>query len=125
MLKMIHISAVLLSGSLFFIRGLGSIYNAKFMQLKLVKITPHVIDTVLLLTAIGLCVQIQQYPFVDHWITVKVFMLILYIVLGTIAIKRGKTTTQKVMGFIAAILVYLFMFSVARSHDPAGIFVML
>ena len=125
LIKLIHITAVMLSGALFFVRGLGSIYDAPFMQLKIIKIAPHVIDSVLLLAAIGLCIQIQQYPFVDDWVTVKVLVLVVYIVVGSIAIKRGKTRTQKIIAFVAAILAFLFMVSVARTHDAWGLFSLL
>jgi len=125
MIKLIHISAVLLSGSFFLIRGIGALKGAAFMQMKLVKIAPHVIDTVLLVSAIVLCVQLQQYPIIDHWITVKVVSLMAYIVVGTIAIKRAKNTQQRFIAFAAAIAIFLFMLSVAKTHNPLGFLALL
>lgn len=88
---------------------------------KWVKILPHVIDTILLLSAIALTILISQYPFYADWLTVKLVALIVYIILGTVALKRGKTKTTRCIALAGAILTFAFMFSVARTHSPMGL----
>lgn len=85
-----------------------------------VKILPHVNDTLLLACAIVLMVQIQQYPFVHAWLTAKVVALVLYIVAGTVAIKRGKTKSIRSAAFCFALFCYFYMLSVAFNHHPLG-----
>jgi hypothetical protein len=68
---------------------------------------------------------LRQYPFVHAWLTVKVLLLVVYIVLGTLALKRARARTARRWCFAAALLVYLFIISVARAHQPLGIFARL
>jgi uncharacterized membrane protein SirB2 len=61
---------------------------------------------------------LQQYPLVHGWLTAKFFALIAYIVLGTLALKRGKTKARRIAAWIAALLVFGYMAAVAVAHDP-------
>lgn len=87
---------------------------------KAVRIAPHLVDTILLVSAIGLTLLIDQYPFQTDWLTVKFFALIAYILLGTIALKRGKTRTIRYLALASAILTFGFIVSVAWNHQPLG-----
>jgi uncharacterized membrane protein SirB2 len=80
------------------------------------------VDTVLLTTALMLTTVIRQYPFANGWLTVKVLLLTIYIVLGSIALKRGRTRRVRVAAFASALLAAAFLVSVARAHDPLGLF---
>src|SRR5690606_22058980 len=116
-----HIFAVLASGTLFAARGFG--LNA--LRWKWVMNAPwrygsYAIDTVLLLAAISLAVLTGQYPFVDAWLTVKILLLVVYIVLGSYALKRGRTPTIRIVCWFAAMLVFWFIIGVARTRDPLG-----
>ena len=64
--------------------------------------------------------MIEQYPFAAGWVTAKVIGLVVYILLGTVALKRGKTKSVRILAFIAAIAVYAWIVSVALSKDAAG-----
>ena len=119
-LKHSHMTFALLSGIFFLIRGIWMLVDSPKLTQRWVKIVPHVIDTLLLACAIALMFQIQQYPFVHGWLTAKVVALILYIVAGTVAIKRGKTKQVRVIAFGFALLCYLYMLSVAFNHHPLG-----
>ena len=90
-LKYVHIACVILSGSGYLIRGLWMIRESLWLQKKWVRVLPHVIDTTLLGSAILLAIQLQQYPFIQGWLTAKVLALIAYIVIGAIGLKYGKT----------------------------------
>jgi uncharacterized membrane protein SirB2 len=96
--------------------------ESDLLNLKWVKVLPHVIDTLLLLSAISLTIQIQQYPFVSSWLTVKVVALIMYILFGMLALRRGRTKLQRIFFFALAMLTFGFMVTVALSHQPLGIF---
>ena len=121
-LLFIHVAAVVVSGSGFLLRGIGVLSGSSLMQQRWLKITPHIVDTVLLVSAIGLSIQLQQYPFVHSWVTAKVIALLAYIVLGTIALKRGKTWNQRLIAFILALLCFLYIVLVAYYHDAAFLF---
>ncbi|HET8705073.1 MAG TPA: SirB2 family protein, partial [Pseudomonadales bacterium] len=69
LLKMIHMVSVALSGSFFLLRGIWMLRDSALLQRKWVKIAPHVIDTVLLVSALAMCVMIGQYPFTVGWLT--------------------------------------------------------
>lgn len=117
-LKFTHVAAVTASFSLFFLRGLWMMWAPRKLQLRWVRIVPHVIDTVLLASAIALAVLTAQYPFSQPWLTAKVSGLIFYILLGTIAIKRGRTRRQRIVAWIAALLVFGYIVAVAVTRDP-------
>ena len=78
------------------------------------------IDSALLTSALMLITILHQYPFVHGWLTVKVCLLVVYIVLGVFALKRGHTRAMQVACFLGALAVYLFIISVARTHSPWG-----
>lgn len=120
-----HIICVIVSGSLFFTRGcmvLAGIRAANHIVLRYVSV---VIDMTLLAAGIILTTIIHQYPFVQAWLTVKVVLLVVYIALGTFALKRGRTPAIRATTFVAACAVYLFIISVARVENPWGIFLAL
>ena len=125
MIKNIHLLAVSTTILLFIIRYLWMMNDSSLLQKKWVKIVPHVIDSVLLVSAIVLAIQISQYPVTDGWLTAKLLALLLYIVLGTIALKRGKTKVIRVFAGIGAILTFAYMISVAITKSALGFFLLL
>jgi uncharacterized membrane protein SirB2 len=121
-LRHIHIACAILTITLFVFRGGLMIADSALLQSRVMKILPHVIDTVLLTAALMLTTVIHQYPFSTGWLTMKVVLLVAYIVLGSFAIKRGRTKGIRVAAFVAALLVLGFLVSVARAHNPLGVF---
>ena len=119
-LKHLHITAVVLSFGLFALRGLWMLVDSPQRQRRWVRIVPHAIDTVLLASALGLVAILHQYPFVQGWLTAKVLGLILYIILGGIALKHGATKTIRVATWISALVVFGYIVSVAVTHSPLG-----
>lgn len=102
------------------VRGVWMWLESPLLDLKFVRISPHVNDTLLLAAAIGLAWMTAQYPFTHDWLTAKLLALLAYIVLGMFALRRGKTRRQRGIFFIAAILSFLYMVSVALSRDVSG-----
>ena len=101
----------------FFVRGLWMLHDSALLQQRWVKIAPHAIDTVLLASALTMVIWSGQYPFVQNWLTVKLFVLIAYILLGTIALKRGKTKTARTAVFVAALAVFAYIVKVALTRQ--------
>jgi uncharacterized membrane protein SirB2 len=120
-IRSVHIAAVLLSGSLFFLRGLALHLGGRWAMAAPLRYLSYTIDTVLLTAALMLATILHQYPFVHGWLTTKVALLVGYVALGTYALKRGRTRTTRVACWIAALLVYAFMITVARAHHPLGV----
>lgn len=116
-LKHFHVTCVILSGALFLLRGFWMLGEAAYLQRRWVKVAPHVIDTLLLTSALVLVFWSGQYPFVQGWLTAKVVGLVLYIVLGTIALKRGRTKSMRATAFVAALLVFAYIVGVALTKN--------
>jgi uncharacterized membrane protein SirB2 len=118
--KAVHVSAVALSLAGFAGRGALMLADSPLLRVRWVRIVPHIVDTILLASALWLCWIIRQYPFQVGWLTAKVLGLIAYIVLGTIALRRGKTKAARAVAFVLALLAAVYVVSVALAHDPAG-----
>ncbi len=116
--KNIHVSFVIITFILFFIRGVWMIIDADILQRKWTRRVPPVIDTILLTSAIVLSVSIHQYPFVHAWLTGKVIALIFYIGLGMLALTYGKTKTVRVSAWLAAQLCFIYIAAVAITKNP-------
>lgn len=121
--KLIHIITIIISFSLFFIRGYWVLIDSSRLDRSWVRVLPHVNDSILLLSAITLTVLIAQYPFVQAWLTLKVVLLVVYIALGMVAIKRGRTKPVRVGAWLAALAVfaYIVMIALTKSVIPFGI----
>jgi uncharacterized membrane protein SirB2 len=118
LLKSIHISCVASSYMLFFLRGIWSLNGSAIMSQRWVKIVPHVVDTLLIVSAVALAFSIRQYPFVDAWLTAKIFALLLYIGLGFVALRYGRSKTIRLSAWIMAQLVFIYIVMVAIGHNP-------
>ena len=117
-LKHLHMTFAGLSIGLFVLRGIWMFTESPRLNARLTRIVPHVVDTVLLASAVGLMFVVHQYPFVHGWLTAKLLGLVLYIVLGTIALKRGSTKTIRGAAFFAAVAVFVWIFMTARMRTP-------
>jgi len=116
--KYLHISFVAMSFILFFVRGIWMLQTSSMLQQRWVKILPHIIDTALLASAITLAIQLSLSPLANPWLMAKIIALLLYIVLGTIAIKRGKTKNIRLIAWLLALAVFIYMLLVAKTHQP-------
>lgn len=119
LLKLVHVSSVILSYLLFVARGIWMIRRSTQLQQRWVKIMPHIIDTVLLATAVMLVVLTQQNPLVDSWLTAKIVGLLVYIGLGLVALRLGKTRNVKISAWIMAQIVFFYIVLVALTKNPA------
>jgi len=121
-LKMIHITSVVVSYLLFSLRSMWMMRGSAVLQQRWVKITPHVVDTILLMSAITLAVQIQQDPINDSWLSAKVAGLLIYIGLGMTALRFAKTRKMRISAWIAAQAAFLYIVLVALTKNPILLF---
>ena len=117
-IKHLHLSLVTLSGVLFLLRGILMLKSSKALQMKTLRIAPHIIDTGLLIAGVSLAVMLGLKPSETPWIMAKLIALVVYIALGTIAIKRGKTYPIRATAFVAAICTFGYMIAVAVTKNP-------
>lgn len=117
-LKHLHMLCAAISIVGFIVRGALRIQGSALLQNKFVKIAPHIVDTVLLLSAIGLAITIQQYPFVSGWLTAKLIGLFVYIFLGVVTLRIARTQPVRIVAYLAAIAVFFYIGTVAFAKTP-------
>ena len=123
--KHLHIACVILSGTGFFLRGILMSADMPLPRHRWIRLAPHVNDSVLLAAALTLAVLTQQYPFVAPWVTAKVFGLMAYIILGSMALKAGRTKRLRVTAWIGAVAVFGYVVSVALTKSAWGVLTVL
>ena len=117
-LKHVHMTFAVLSGVLFLIRGLWMLAETTYLQQRWVRIAPHIVDTLLLASAIGLALWSSQYPGQSPWLSAKLVALVAYIGLGTVALKRGRTRQVRALAFIGALVCFAYILAVAVTKNP-------
>jgi uncharacterized membrane protein SirB2 len=120
-IRSLHIACVFVSLGLFVLRHVLNVRGVDWRRSKALRIMPHVVDTILLLSGFALASIVHEYPFTDTWLTVKLACLVLYVVLGVIALRRGRTFGIRRAAFFGAALVFAFIVTVARTQSPLGI----
>lgn len=121
-IKYVHISAVLISGGLFFVRGLLLLNGQTWAMAAPLRYLSYSIDTVLLTAALMLVTLLPSIVFKNGWLVVKLSILVLYVVLGSVALKRGRNLRTRWVCFFSAAMSYIFILSIAYTHQPWGWF---
>ena len=116
--KTLHVATVIVSYTLFSLRGVWMMRDSARLRQRWVRIVPHVVDTVLLASAITLAVMLRQYPLDAPWLTAKVTGLLAYIALGMVALKHGKSRGIRVSAWLAAHAVFFYIVAVAMTKKP-------
>jgi uncharacterized membrane protein SirB2 len=119
-LKAVHVGSAILSISGFVLRGVWMLQDSPLLKARDTRVVPHVVDTLLLVSAIALALRIAQYPFVHAWLTAKVLALLAYIVLGSLALKYGRSRRARGFAFAAALGVFFYIVAVAITRSPAA-----
>lgn len=102
-MKHTHMLLIALSVLFFVVRFFMRMFDSSLLEKKFLKIAPHVIDTFLLLSGIVLCFIIKQYPFVDPWLTEKIFAVFAYVLLAFMAMKSDRNKLFRTFAFLGAI----------------------
>lgn len=119
--KHLHMTFALLTLLSFFVRGIWMLGQSSMLRKRWVKIAPHIIDTVLLLSAVVLAVLMSYSPMAQPWLMAKIVALLFYIGLGLVAFKHPRPVIR-LTAWLAALTVFLYIVSVAFSKNPMGFF---
>jgi uncharacterized membrane protein SirB2 len=119
-IKYVHVTAVLASGLLFLLRGTLMLSGSARHGSAALRYLSYSIDTVLLTAALMLLTILPAAMFGNGWLLVKMVLLVGYVVLGSLALKRGATRLIQRRCFFLAVMVYVFMLGIARAHHPLG-----
>ena len=121
LLKLLHVSCALLSIGGFALRGYWMFSGNPLLRHRLARVLPHIIDTVLLGSAIGMLYLWRLSPLDSAWVSAKLVALRLYIGLGMVALRFGKTRKVRTTAWLSALAVALYIVSVAYTHSPWGL----
>lgn len=116
-LKIVHLTCVVLTFISFSTRGLWMFQGSALLHTRVAKVVPHIIDTILLISAVALTFELQQYPLSTGWLTAKVGALVAYIILGSIALKRGRSRIVRAYTFFGALLIFFYIVGVALTRN--------
>lgn len=120
-LKTVHIACAFLSFTGFALRGYWMLTNNPWLKTRLTRILPHTVDTVLLVSAFAMLYLWQLSPITVPWLIAKILALLVYIALGMIALRFGKTKTVQACAYISALLTVCYILSVAFTKSPWGV----
>ena len=124
-IKLIHQSAVALSLAGFFVRGVASLAGAGWVGSRLAKSLPHLVDTVLLVSALTLAWTLRLTPGNAPWLLAKIVGLVVYVGLGVVALRPGRPLAVRASAWVAALATVAWIVSVALTKNPWGFFAML
>jgi len=118
----LHVVSVYVSLAGFVLRGVWMLNDSPLRLTRPARILPHLIDTLLLVGAVGLAVSLSRYPFAEGWLTAKLLALLAYIGLGVVAFRAGRTRGVRAVAFVAALVAfgYLLAVSYTRQVWPVG-----
>lgn len=119
-LKLVHVVSVVLTILGFMLRGYWMMTESALLQSKPVKVLPHIVDTVLLISGIALIVELHLPVLDQPWLLMKFAALAVYIVLGTIALRRGTTKRARITAFVASLAVIAYIVGVALNKSTYG-----
>jgi uncharacterized membrane protein SirB2 len=117
-LKVIHVACVIASGIGFCARGLLMLAGSPWLNARFVRVVPHIVDTLLLASAITMAVIAHLVPTQQPWLMAKIIGLLVYIVLGAIALRYGRSRGQRKLAFAAALATFAYIVGVALTRSP-------
>lgn len=120
-IKSVHVAMVIASGLLFALRGAAVLAGARWAMAAPLRYLSYAIDTTLLTAALMLLTALKLNPFVVPWLAVKLTLLVVYVVLGSLALKRARSRRARAAYYVAALATFGFMYFVARAHHPLGL----
>jgi uncharacterized membrane protein SirB2 len=120
LVKQLHLGLALISISGFVLRWYWRMHQSQLAFEFATRVIPHVIDTLLLASAVAMIALAGNVPVGVDWLSAKVSGLVLYILLGMIAMHSAPVKSRSLPAFIAAVLVFCWIVSVAVSKSPLG-----
>ncbi|MGO1541755.1 MAG: SirB2 family protein [Luteimonas sp.] len=119
-IKHAHIGLALASGALFALRGAGALANMRWPRWAPVRYASYTIDTALLTAALMLLTILPGGLYANGWLTVKLVLLVVYVVLGVFALRRARSRATRAACYVAALATFAMIYGIARAHHPLG-----
>ncbi|MDQ2639739.1 MAG: SirB2 family protein [Pseudomonadota bacterium] len=119
-IKAAHVGLAFASGTLFAVRGAAALAGWRWAMAWPVRWSSYAIDTSLLTAALMLLSILPWGLFGNGWLAVKIGVLVVYVVLGTFALRRARTRRARIICYVAALLAFAWVVSIARAHHPLG-----
>lgn len=119
-MKNLHVACVALSFTGFFIRGILMLKDSTLLHLRWVKITPQLVDTLLLVSAIILAIQLRFSPLEQAWLMAKIIALLVYIGVGLVALRFGRSKRTRLFAWLCGLVIFTYIVSVALSKSVLG-----
>jgi uncharacterized membrane protein SirB2 len=116
--KSLHVATAVATISGFLLRGFWMLSESELLQRRIVRVAPHVVDTVFLLSGVAMLWQLHLDPMTQSWLLAKFAGLVAYIVLGALALRRGPTRQVRAAAFVAAISMFAYIVGVALTKSP-------
>ena len=124
-LKTIHMCCALISFTGFLFRAYLMVNDSKWLNHKIVLVTPHLVDTVFLLSGFSMAFVLNMGLFGQGWLTLKIFLLMFYLLFVGISLNRGKTKSIRIGSFFLAIVTFLYIVGIAVNKTGISWFAML
>ncbi len=119
-IKYLHVLAVVITIAGFILRGAWMMTDSHRLHLRTTRIAPHVVDALLFVAGVAMLMMLSLNPWNEAWLLAKFAGLIVYVLLGTVALRRGRSREIRQVAFIAAIAVFAYVVGVAMSRSPAS-----
>jgi len=118
LVKQLHVSFALLTACSFSLRAYWMLNAPALLRTPWSRWLPHVIDALLFATGLGMAWGLSISPLAHPWLAAKLGALVVYVIIGSIALKRGRTRRARVLALMLSLLVLTYIFAVALTHDP-------
>lgn len=115
-IKAVHVWLALASGTLLAVRGAAVLCGGRWP----LRWSSYAIDTMLLTAALMLLTILPWGLFANGWLAVKIALLVVYVVLGVFALRRARSRRARLICYVAAVSVFLWIIGIARAHHPMG-----
>lgn len=119
-IKYFHTTLAALTISGFLLRGVLTLTGSGLLNNRVIRIAPHIIDTLFLTAGIALVFMLNLNPMQHTWLLAKFAGLIAYIGLGMVALRFGRSRDIKIVAFVGAVAVFAYIVGVALSKSPAS-----
>ena len=107
-----------MSFSLFFLRGVWMVLDSPRLRMRWVRVVPHVNDTLLLAAGVWLALMLRVSLGANPWLVAKLVALPVYVGLGMLALRAGRTKRVRIVAWVAALLVFFYIAAVAITRSP-------
>ena len=117
LVKQLHVALALLTACSFCLRGYWMLARSPHLESPWARRLPHVVDALLLLTGVSMAVGLAMSPFAHPSLAVQLAAIVAYVIIGSIALKRGRSYRQRAVALVVSLLVLAYIFAVALHHD--------